>query len=83
MRGRLSGHRRILPCQSAIKAVADAGSRTVLADFAENSPISDAEVDAVEAFLMAQVRAIMQENSAPPKSPSAFDQPDVLPSRFH
>ncbi|WP_457811920.1 hypothetical protein [Sinorhizobium meliloti] len=69
MRGRLSGHRRILPCQPGAEAGADAGSWTALTDFSENAPITDAELDAIEAFLMAQVRAIMQETSSPPKSP--------------
>lgn len=69
MRGRLSGHRMILPFQPGAEAAAEEGSLAVLTDFAENAPITDAELDAIEAFLMAQVQAIMQETSAPPKSP--------------
>lgn len=69
MRGRSSGNRRILPCQPGAEAAADVGSWTVLADIEENAPITDAELDAIEAFLMAQVRAIMQGTSAQPKSP--------------
>lgn len=60
MRGRTSGHRRILPNQPGAETAADTGSWTVLSDFAADAPITNAELDTIEAFLMAQVRAVMQ-----------------------
>ena len=65
MRGRKSGHHSVLLPPPGVNGAGEAGDWTVLSDLPENAPVTDAELDAIEAFLMAHVNAIMQDSGLP------------------
>ncbi len=77
MRGRMSSERMVLSAAIGLKA--DAADRLRPLDAApvrEELPISAAELDAIEAFLMPQILAILngtdetpREDSKPPQKP--------------
>jgi hypothetical protein len=63
MRGRKSGHRCALP-SPAPQACREDGMR-VLTDLVDSYPVSAAELDAIEAFLMPLIRQIVADEMTP------------------
>ena len=65
MRGRPAGHRERLPDLRRSEACADngTGALSVITDFGEEFAIGPAELDAVEAFLLPQLLAILNDDA--------------------
>lgn len=68
MRGHLSGDRELLPFPTSDHAAGNdnACALAVQANFNESLPIGPAELDAIEAFLMPQILALLADISELP-----------------
>lgn len=54
-------------------------SWTIATDFGQSPPITDMELDAIEAFLMTQVRALLQDEKRRKDSPETKAADSELP----
>lgn len=64
MRGRKSGHHRALPSVASQSGHgADKHGQSVVTDIDESFPVTAAELDALEAFLMPQLLALLAQDA--------------------
>jgi hypothetical protein len=75
MRGHLSGDRELLSFPTSDRAAGNdnACALAVQANFNENLPIGPAELDAIEAFLMPQILAMLADICELPGRPGRSD----------
>jgi hypothetical protein len=75
MRGHLSGDRELLSFPTSDRAAGNdnACALTVQANFNENLPIGPAELDVIEAFLMPQILALLDDFRELPTRPARPD----------
>jgi hypothetical protein len=75
MRGHLSGDRELLSISAGGEPAGNDNpcALAVLGDFDESLPIGPAELDALEAFLMPQILALLKEDSALPCASAPMD----------
>ena len=79
MHGHLSGDRELLPFPAGGEPAGngDPCALAVRVDFDEALPIGPAELDALEAFLMPQILALLNEETAAPPPAKDSEGPQI------
>jgi hypothetical protein len=83
MRGHLSGNREALPFSAGGNTAGNDNPcmPAVRLDFGDSFPVGSAELDALEAFLMPQILALLEEKARPdseaPQSPGRTENREI------